>query len=158
MQYDINNFFVLQDPLMDFFKAENEVIDTPEYYQAEISSDPFVSPLDIIKKRRTSTDGNGKNSYKKMKYSVLNKKDECTIYGEYIAEKLRKLDEISRAQAQHKVNNILYEIEMEFFKKARDNNATVTETADTLTFDNSLSPFQPSPKHDYDEEEDECSE
>lgn len=144
---------------MDFFEAENDVIDTPEYYQAEINSDPFVSPMDIIKKRRGPSDGYSKNPYKKMKYSVINKKDECTIYGEYIAEKLRKLDEISRAQAQHKLNNILYEIEMDFLKKARDNGAPVPpETADTITFDNSLSPFQASPKQDYDEEDYECSE
>lgn len=150
---------IFQDPLLDFFEAtETEVRDTPEYYQTELNPDPFVSPMDIIKKRRAPADSYYQKGYKLLKQST-DKKDECAIYGEYIAEKLRKFDEISRAQAQHKINNILFEIEMEFFKKTRYAEATTSQVSDTITFDHTLSPFQPSPKieGDFDEEDDECS-
>lgn len=122
-----------------------------------MNNDPFVSPMDIIKKRRAPSDTYSQRSYKLLKQSVSTKKDECSIYGEYITEKLRKLDDISRAQAQHKINNILFEIEMEFLKKSRYSE-TAPQVTDTITFDHTLSPFQSSPKIEGDfDDEDECS-
>lgn len=38
--------------------------------------------------------------------------DECATFGNLVANKLRKFSETSRAVAQHRINNILFEIEM----------------------------------------------
>lgn len=127
--------------------------DSPEYYQAELNTEPFISSTDLVRKRSASNEF-GEQAYKLLKRTVNTKKDECEIYGQYIAEKLRKFDQLSRAQAQHKINNALFEIEMEFFKKTRYVEAT-TSQADTITFDSTLSPFQISPKTEDYEDEDE---
>lgn len=150
---------MLQDPLLDFFEPpESSTRDVPEYYQTEVNPDPFVSPLDIIRKRRTSPEPFSRRSHKLFKSTISIKRDEIAIYGEYIAEKLRKFDDISRAQIQHKINNVLFEFEMEFFKKTRYVEATTSQMTDTdvITFDNTLSPFQQSPKAEPEFEEEEC--
>lgn len=38
--------------------------------------------------------------------------DECSIFGELVTHKLRKLDEKSRAIAQHKIQNVFYDLQM----------------------------------------------
>ncbi|XP_046745245.1 uncharacterized protein LOC124410702 [Diprion similis] len=39
-------------------------------------------------------------------------KDECSLFGDYIAAKLRKFDDRSRAIAEHRISNTLFELEM----------------------------------------------
>lgn len=39
-------------------------------------------------------------------------KDECGLFGDYIANKLRKFDDRSRAVAEHKISEILFDLEM----------------------------------------------
>lgn len=143
---------------MDLFETQDhDVKDSPQYYQTDVNPDPFVSPMEILRKRSSSTDRYLHKPYKVLKQNSVSQKDECAIYGEYIAEKLRKFDELSRAQAQHKINNVLFEIEMAFFKKTHYVEASTSQIADTVTFDNTLSPFHSPSKAEieFDDEEDE---
>lgn len=38
--------------------------------------------------------------------------DECSLFGELVTHKMRKLDEKSRAIAEHRIQNIFYELQM----------------------------------------------
>lgn len=46
----------------------------------------------------------------------LNQKDEYTIFGQLVGHKIRKLNPCNRLIAQQRINNILFELEMEQIK------------------------------------------
>lgn len=52
---------------------------------------------------------------KKPSSTITSNKDECAIFGEYIAKKLKILDNRNRAIAQHRINNIFFELEMSLY-------------------------------------------
>ncbi|XP_046435802.1 uncharacterized protein LOC124187749 isoform X2 [Neodiprion fabricii] len=49
-------------------------------------------------------------------------KDECSLFGDYIAAKLRKFDDRSRAIAEHRISNTLFDLEMNCGRCARARN------------------------------------
>nr|CAH7761086.1 unnamed protein product [Callosobruchus chinensis] len=46
-------------------------------------------------------------------------KDECQLFADYVANKMRKFNDRYRATAQHRISNILYELEMEQYNFRR---------------------------------------
>lgn len=77
-----------------------------------------VSPLKL-KRKKTLDDSVCHKAYKLLKQAST-KKDECGIYGDYVAEKLRKMNDFYRVQAQHKISNALFELEMEIYRNQGD--------------------------------------
>lgn len=52
--------------------------------------------------------------------------DECSIFGELVTQKMRKLDEKSRAIAEHKIQNIFYELQMARFDVNKESSSSQT--------------------------------
>lgn len=107
--------------------------------QATNSQRKILSSVEANKKRKmcikeSGSQINGVGSSVRDQNKQL-QKDECTLYGELIALKLRKMDDISRVEVQHRINDILYETEMKLLKQA-------TYTSYCTTF---LEPETPSP-------------
>ncbi|CAH1109913.1 unnamed protein product [Psylliodes chrysocephalus] len=77
----------------------------------------FISPQKNLSQKRRFTADDLKVlepfSFLRNKAAASNKpKDECKIFGEFVAEKLRKLNNQLRAQRQHKIGNILFKLDM----------------------------------------------
>lgn len=70
-----------------------------------------------ISKKTTSLDSEEEITYNLMKmitsYLTNSNQDESTIFGEMVAVKIRKLNPRNRAIAQNKINNLLFDIEMQ---------------------------------------------
>lgn len=54
-------------------------------------------------------------------------KAECTVFAERVALKLRKFDEITRSEVEHKINCILYAEEMKILKRQRPPASSLSE-------------------------------
>lgn len=98
----------------------------------------FVSPKRPAAKRRwrKADDCRIAKTYKTIA------KDEFSTYGEHIANKLRKLDHISCAVIQHKINTLLFEAEMKKYKRVsrlnvlNSPNSVMSETSQCSTSSN----------------------
>lgn len=74
--------------------------------------------------------------------------DECSIFGELVTHKLRKLDEKSRTIAEHKIQNIFYELKMARFNVDQSSSSSQptyqfylnnhVPVSDTMVSDNNL--------------------
>lgn len=76
---------------------------------------------------------NGKGQTKKLKnieggqaegsYNILKedlKRDDCSVYGEHVANEIRKLNPKSQTIVKHLINNVLFEAAMENYDDADD--------------------------------------
>ncbi|XP_026752596.1 uncharacterized protein LOC113512851 [Galleria mellonella] len=79
----------------------------------------FNSELGPPRKRKCSRDENyfvidGIDDVKDRKPpEKSSNKDECSTFGEFVAHKLRKLSVRNRAEAEHQIHSILYDLEIE---------------------------------------------
>lgn len=81
----------------------------------ETAKKVFRSPKKILQKRKATEDPRIDEAFGILKKCASGSqvKDDCTTFGEYMASKLRKLDDHHRALAEHKINNILFEVQMQ---------------------------------------------
>lgn len=91
-------------------KEEGDVIGVPQ----NNSSPPkktFLSPnqtaLNLKRKRRNSRFQEGYNIKK-----TSPEKDECAMFGEFIVEKLRKLENRTRSILEYKIHDLIFKAEM----------------------------------------------
>lgn len=80
----------------------------------------FKSPKKRVKKQR-KTDEDPRITealgYLRQTTAVSQKRtDQCSLFGDYIADKLRTFDNRLRAIAQNRITNILFEFEMNLYK------------------------------------------
>ncbi|XP_066600793.1 uncharacterized protein [Prorops nasuta] len=66
------------------------------------------------KKLNTIEDPRVDYAFQMLKNVSSKEKDECQTFGEHIITKLKKLDDKTQAIAMHQINNIMFEIEMEY--------------------------------------------
>ncbi|VVC93569.1 unnamed protein product [Leptidea sinapis] len=84
-----------------------------------VSEDEHGYILTPIRNKRniksTTNDDTEEEAHKIMKKpnEELTQKDEFTIYGELIAHKIRNLNTLNRLLAQQRINNILFDLEMQ---------------------------------------------
>lgn len=84
-----------------------------------MSADEHEFTIPPIKKKRniksTKIDDKEEEAYQFMKKAneELSKKDEFTTYGQLVAHKIRNLNAINRLLAQQRINNILFDLEMQ---------------------------------------------
>lgn len=72
----------------------------------------FVSPKRLAQKRKRYEDPRIKAFEILQKAVKIEKKDECAMFAEYIAEKLRKHENRTRMILQHQIHNLLFQAEM----------------------------------------------
>lgn len=118
---------------MDNFNSEvttNEVVHEPnptqnqETVDLQIESQDetrrgrklFVSPKKTpAKRRRPGEDPRVAYAFDVLKNCATKEKDECSTFGEHVASKLRKFDDMTRTKAMHHMNTVLFQIEMEYY-------------------------------------------
>lgn len=70
----------------------------------------------------------------------LSQKDEFTVYGQLIAHKIRNLNPLNRLLAQQRINNILFDLEMQQMTGAAATQ-NVTETRNVTEIPNVIEIF-----------------
>ncbi|GLV41474.1 hypothetical protein CBL_06704 [Carabus blaptoides fortunei] len=91
--------------------SEEEVIDEDPIEQVRKTND-MVNKKIVSRKRRSCPEDPRIKEPCSMLQSTVKIEDECSMFGEYIAEKLRKHDSRTRMILQHQIHNVLYEAEM----------------------------------------------
>ncbi|XP_043279285.1 uncharacterized protein [Venturia canescens] len=80
----------------------------------------FKSPKKLaIKRKKNEEDPRIAKAFGYLEEATVaakQKKDQYSLFGEYIADKLRTFDARSRAVAQHRISNVVFELEMNAFQ------------------------------------------
>jgi hypothetical protein len=96
--------------------AKGCTTDRPLSQEKRCKRKEFLSPKNTFSanKKRIVEDPRVMEAYKILKeVSERNeKRDDCIVYGEHIAHKLRGYDSCTRAIVQHHISNILFEADM----------------------------------------------
>lgn len=80
----------------------------------------FVSPKKNPKRKMVTEDRRLIKAYDiidSISSEPASSRDECSVYGEHVANKLRKFNERNKAVLIHKINNLIFEAEMEVFNE-----------------------------------------
>uniref|UniRef100_A0A0A9Z7N9 Monopolar spindle protein 2 n=1 Tax=Lygus hesperus TaxID=30085 RepID=A0A0A9Z7N9_LYGHE len=73
----------------------------------------FRSPKKMTSRKRTAEDPRLEEAYRILKSkSVPERKDECALFGDFIAAKMRNLEQRRRAMLQRDIYNLVFEAEM----------------------------------------------
>lgn len=110
-----NIYITFQDTQAEVFNRESSATSQSTC----MSEDEHDFTLPSIRKKRnvksTKIDDKEEEAYKFMKKATeeLSQKDEFTVYGQLIAHKIRNLNPLNRLLAQQRINNILFDLEMQ---------------------------------------------
>lgn len=72
-----------------------------------------------LKRKKIEVDSRTMDGYEHLQEVTTTSnqgKDQCSLFGDYIAEKLRKLDNCRCAVAQYRISNVLFELEMDAYQ------------------------------------------
>ncbi|CAH1955122.1 unnamed protein product [Acanthoscelides obtectus] len=90
---------------------------------SEIKTKTFKSPKKrAVKRRKEEEDPRIMQAFGYLQNvasgSASNKRDDCSVYGEHVANKIRKFDDRLKSLAQHRINNILFDLEMSHYNSS----------------------------------------
>ncbi|GLV35892.1 hypothetical protein CBL_09890 [Carabus blaptoides fortunei] len=72
----------------------------------------FTSPRKPMKRKLPREDPRVDYAFSVLKELKNSPKDECSTYGDHVANKLRKFNDSVRAIVMHRINNIIFDAEM----------------------------------------------
>lgn len=156
---------------MDDFNADaptNEVVDEPipiknqetadfptqSQGEARDTSKVFAAPKKTsAKRRRPGEDPRVAYAFDVLKTCSIKETDECSTFGEHIASKLRKFDDMTRTKAMHHINTVMFQIELDYYRNIA--HAPQQQQQQTFTLSPNPSPstsihqpsWSPSPLH-----------
>lgn len=77
----------------------------------------FLSPKKPNKKIQKREDPRLTHAYNILENVSNTPRDECTTFGEHVISKLRKFNERRRSILMHKINNLIFDAEMELYSQ-----------------------------------------
>ncbi|XP_072391856.1 uncharacterized protein [Diabrotica undecimpunctata] len=144
--FDAISFILSQDTQNKEVGSENKKTNVTETQDSNISSDQeevvdsetidplrssVPSPKPRTSKRSYTTDPILEKAQNLLSNFGKEMKNEYASFGEHIANKLRKYDDYIRSEAEMKIMQILYECDMQMYKKRRLCTCTLLESPDT---------------------------
>lgn len=75
-------------------------------------------------------------AYKALKTVTAEKlvRDGNTLYGDYVADRLRSYDTFTQAQVKHRISNILFEADMGYYRGYQTYNMPRSDTSQNTSF------------------------
>lgn len=121
----------LQPPVIDT-NDQSEIHSQKQATEPLIQTDSQSNEVNSLTKQQLFVSPKNKNLKRKMDiedkkrltkaYEIIDNissapapRDECLVYGEHVSNKLRKFNEHRRAILMHKINNLIFEAEMELY-------------------------------------------
>ncbi|XP_011871768.1 PREDICTED: uncharacterized protein LOC105564173 [Vollenhovia emeryi] len=90
-----------------------------------------------VKQKQANEDPRIAEAFGYLRQTALQqRKDQCSLFGDYIADKLRSFDNHLRAVAQHRISNLLFELEMHLY----ENSSTQSSTQSFSVYNNFYPP------------------
>lgn len=94
--------------------SEIHVVDLNDSTQ-ESPRNMVVSPKNWGKRKKE--DPRIEEAFQIMKDVAGKKRDECDVFGEHVANKLRKYDNHTRVLVEHHINNILFDADIKMYSQ-----------------------------------------